>query len=85
MLMFPVYKKKNKREKENYRPVSIISNLSKICEKLMYKQLCDFFDNILFPSQCAFRKSYSAQHILLSTIKKFKEAVDRGNGFGALV
>ena len=40
----PVYKKNNKCEKENYRPVSILSNLSKIYEKLIYNQLYDYFD-----------------------------------------
>ena len=35
----PIYKKNNKCEKENYRPISILSNLSKIYEKLMYNQL----------------------------------------------
>ena len=43
----------------------------------MYKQL--------FPSQCDFRKGYSVQHCLLVMIEKFKEAIDRGNEFGALL
>ena len=81
----PVYKKNNKCEKKNYGPVSILSNLSKIYEKLMYNQLYDYFVNILFPSQCGFRKGYSAQHCLLVMIEKFKEAIDRGNEFGALL
>ena len=51
----------------------------------MYNQLYEYFDNILFPSQCAFRKGYSAQHCLLVMIEKFKEAVDRGYESGALL
>ena len=39
-------------------------------EKLMYNQLYDYFDNILFPSQFVFRKMYSAQHCLLVMIEK---------------
>ena len=81
----PIYKKNSKCEKENYRPVSILSNLSKIYEKLMYNQLYEYFDNILFPSQCGFRKGYSAQHCLLVMIEKFKEVVDKRNAFGALL
>ena len=81
----PIYKKNNKCEKENYRPVSILSNLSKIYEKLMYNQLYENFDNILFPSQCGFRKGHSAQHCLLVMIKKLKEAIDRGFEFGSLL
>ena len=43
------------------------------------------FLNKLFPSQCGFQKGYSAQHCLIVMIKKFKEAFDRGNEFGALL
>ena len=72
-------------QKENYRPVSILSNLSKIYEKLMHSQLYDYFDNMQFPSQCGFGKVYIAQHCLLFMIEKFKETIDRGNEFGALL
>ena len=80
-----MYKKNNKCEKENYRPVRILSNLSKIYEKLIYHQLYEYFDNMIFPSQCDFRKAYNVQHCLLVMIGKFKEVVDRGNEFGALL
>ena len=50
----------------------------------MYNQLYDYFDNILFPSQCGFRKGYTAQHCLLIMIKKFNEAFDRRNELGAV-
>ena len=43
----PVYKKNNKCKKENYRPVSILSNFSKVYEKLMCNKLYDYFDNTL--------------------------------------
>ena len=35
----PVYKKKSKKLKDNYRPVSILSNISKIYEKCLYDQI----------------------------------------------
>ena len=35
----PVYKKSNRHEKENYRPVSIISVISKILERCLYDQI----------------------------------------------
>ena len=81
----PVHKKKCKTEKTNYRPVSILPNFSKIYEKLMYKQLYQYFETILLPNQCGFRKGYSAQNCLLLMIEKFKEAIDNGNKFGALL
>ena len=45
----------------------------------MYNQLYDYFDNILFPNQCGFRKGYFADHCFLVMIEIFKEAIDRGN------
>ena len=51
----------------------------------MHNQLYDYFDTILFPSQCGFRKGYSAQHCLLVMNKHFKEAIDRGYEFGTLL
>ena len=59
-----VYKENNKCERENYRLLSILSNLSKIYEQLMYNQFYGYFDNILFPNQYGFRKGYSARHCL---------------------
>ena len=44
-----------------------------------------YFDNILFPSQCGYGKGYSAQHCLLVLIEKFKESIDMGYEFGALL
>ena len=35
----PIYKNESRNEKENYRPVSILPNLSKIFESCLYDQL----------------------------------------------
>ena len=35
----PAYKKKSKYSKDNYRPVSILSNKSKIYERCIYDQI----------------------------------------------
>ena len=80
-----IYKKKNKSDKTNYMPVIILPNISKIYEKLIYNQLYDYFDDILSTSQCGFRKGHSTQHCLFVILEKFKEFVDKGNEFGALL
>ena len=84
LIIVPIHQKKSKCKKENYRPVSVLSNLSKIHQKLLYNQLCDYFDIILFPSQCGFRNKFTAQYCLLVMTEKFKEAIDRRNEFGAI-
>ena len=43
----PIYKKESRNEKENYRSVGILPNLSKLFEHCMYDQLKDYFDKIL--------------------------------------
>ena len=37
--VIPVHKKNEKCNKANYRPVSTLTNISKICEKLLHNQL----------------------------------------------
>ena len=81
----PAYKKNSKYSKDNYRPVSILSNISKIYERCIYDQIEKYFDDILSKYQCGFRKGYSAQHCLMSLIEKWKESVDSGGAFGALL
>ena len=39
----PVYKKNDKKDKNNYWPMSILSNISKVYEKYMQKQLNWYF------------------------------------------
>ena len=58
----PVHKKGNRSEKDNYRPNSILPNLSKVFERCIYNQIAQFFDKMLSKYQCGFRKGHSAQH-----------------------
>ena len=44
-----------------------------------------YFDNILSKHQCGFRKRFDAQHYLVNIIEKWKETVDNGRAFGALM
>ena len=71
----PVYKKKSKNSKDNYRPVSILSNISKIYERYIYDQIQLFFDSLL--------SKY--QHCVITLIEKWRKSVDNGGPFGALL
>ena len=46
------YKKCSKNTKENYRPVSILPNISKIYERCMYKPILVYFANFFSECQC---------------------------------
>ena len=49
--VIPVHKKEIKSDKVNYRPVSILADLSKFYEKLMYQQLYEHFNSIFSPKK----------------------------------
>ena len=38
----PIYKKGDKTKCENYRPISLLSNKSKLFEKVMYARIVEF-------------------------------------------
>ena len=73
-----IYKKESRNEKQNYRPVSILPNLSKIFERCIYDQLKDHFDKLLSNYQWGVRKGLSTQHCLLAMIEKLRKSLDSG-------
>ena len=81
----PICKKESRNEKENYRPISILPNLSKVFERCMYDQLKDHFDKLLSKYQCGFRKGFSTQHCLLAMIEKLRKSLDSGGSSAALL
>ena len=80
-----VFKKGDRNSKDNYMPVSILPNISKIFERCIFRQLYSFMFEFLSKYQCGFRKEYSTQHCLLAMLEKWKSAVDKGKSFGALL
>ena len=81
----PAHKKNSKSSKENDRLVSILSNISKVHEKFMFKKMSEYFESFLSKYQCGFRKGYSAQHHLLPMLQKWKSAIDNRKMFGTLL
>ena len=81
----PIYKKESRNEKEKYRPVTILPNLSKILRRCMYDQLKDFFGKILSKYQCGFRKGFSTKHYLLAMIEQPRKSLDSGGASAALM
>lgn len=46
--VIPLFKKDNRQIKTNYRPVSLLPSLSKICEKVLFFRLYNFLLEIGF-------------------------------------
>jgi hypothetical protein len=59
--VIPIYKAENREHFSNYRPISLLTNFSKIFERVMYKRLITFVEQyeILYCYQFGFRKKHS--------------------------
>ena len=55
----PIFKKDDKTDRANYRPISILPNLRKIYERFKQSQIDPFLNQIFSKYQCGFRKGYN--------------------------
>ena len=74
----PVFKKKDDLNKENYRPISVLSHVSKVFERVMYQQIEDFMKDKLSNLLIGFRKNHNTQHCLTSLLERWKKTLDKG-------
>ena len=76
----PLFKKGSKRELGNYRPISVLPLVSKIFEKIIYRQLYDYLqDNSLLNTyQSGFRSMHSTLTALLETTNNWSINIDNG-------
>ena len=71
--VIPVFKKKDRLDKTNYRPVSVWPPVSKMLERLMQKQINEHTKNKLSSYFCGYRKGFRTQYVLLSLIERCKK------------
>ena len=79
--IIPIFKNDSKLSCNNYRPISLLSNISKIFEKLMYSRVYNFLDTFkcLYELQFGFRSNTSTNHALISITETIREAIDSGS------
>ena len=68
--IIPILKKQSEADYTNYRLISLLSNIEKIIEKLMYKRLPNFLDikNLIYSDiQLGFQQKHSTTHALKVT------------------
>ena len=64
--IIPMCKKLNPLQKENYRPVSLLSQVSKVFERIIHKQITNYMTDKLAHSITGFRKSHGTQNSLVA-------------------
>ena len=70
----------------NYRPISVISTIAKVMEKIAHNQLYLYLqnENILSPSQHGFRKGHSTVTALLEITDRLYHNIDIGELNGVI-
>lgn len=71
--VFPLFKANDRTDRLNYRPISVLPMLSKICERIVYDQLYTYLskNNILNKYQSGFRSLHSTVTALLDATNEW--------------
>ena len=74
----PIFKKGSRMLVSDYRPISLLSNLNKIMEKLIFKRIYEFLEkyHCLYDLQFGFRSKHSTIHTLISITESIRSALD---------
>lgn len=78
----PIFKNKGSPlEVGNYRPISLLSNIDKIFEKLVHQRMTSYLEakNILYKRQFGFRKKNSTTHSLICLTENIRGALEKGD------
>ncbi len=75
----PIHKKDKKDNPRNYRPITLLSSVSKICEKIIFDRLLDHINtnNLLYPLQSGYLKGHSTIDQLLTITDYIHQHLDQ--------
>ena len=78
MQVIPIFKKGDSKSLNNYRPISILSTINKIFEKVLYARLIAYIEkhNIFYKYQFGFRKQHSTEHALIEIVDQIRLSID---------
>ena len=78
--VIPIHKKDDPKNKSNYRPISLLCNISKIFERLVHQKLYSFLQHntLLSSNNSDFYSGDSTINQLTSITLKIYKAIDKG-------
>ena len=78
--VIPIHKTGGKSECDDYRPISLISSISKLIEKAMHEKLYSFLEKeqLLFEGQFRFRNNQPTTDALIDITERIRDACDKG-------
>ena len=79
--VIPIFKAGNELDCDNYRPISLLSSISKILEKIVAQKLISHLleNDLLYVHQYGFLPNRSTEHNLLQILNFITKALDEGN------
>ena len=77
--VIPLYKKDDPSVLDNYRPISLLPEISKLFERVFFNQIHDFFNNnnLYYGSQYGFRKKHLTELAAAEVIDRVILKMDR--------
>ena len=79
-----LFKKADHFDKVNYIPLSLMTHVSKVYERIIFNQISTYFEPYFSSFLTDFCKNYNSQHSLLKMLELWKEASDKGKSVGAI-
>ena len=80
-----VFKKGDKNDKSNYRPISVMKAFATVFERLLFKQLNKFIEVKFSPLLCGFRKGHNTQHALINLLEDWRTHLDNKKVVGTIL
>ena len=80
----PLFKKKDKLNKDNYRSINLLPAISKILEKVIFSQIHEHMKSSYHEYLSGFRKGYGCHDILTRMTEDWREALDKGSTVGII-
>jgi hypothetical protein len=79
-IVVPVYKKGDRYNMSNYRPITILPIISRLFERIVIKSLSSYLDkhHVIANNQHGFRKLHSCETALLSLLDNWYKQIDKG-------
>ena len=82
----PLFKNGERKDVNNYRPISVLPSIVRVFKRIIYKQLFDFFNSnkLLSTKQWGFRNLHSTVLALLNSSNNWRINIDKGERNGVI-
>ena len=81
----PLHKKQSMLDKANFRPLSVLTAISKIFEKNIDIQIKTHSELVFSHLLSAYRKQFSTQHVLIQVTENIRKCLDNKNKCGLVL